>query len=110
MKFFVLGSLCLLFTSAVNAQEIECKPAIESGWEVARIDRLMDGEQNYLYHVKAKGDYRVADLIYSYEECFGFVNSVRATGKIEFTTSSPFKIVSLSLQDHDDPIIKFVCE
>lgn len=110
MKIFLLGSLCMLFASAVNAQEIECKPSAESGWASAQIDRLQDGVQNFLYHVKANGSYRVADLICSVEECFGFVNGFRATGKIEFTASRPFKIVSLSLSEENEPVKKFVCK
>ncbi len=110
MKTFQLVSLYMVLASAINAQEIKCTPTEESKWTAAEIEPLKDGAQAFLYHVKAYGPYRVADLICNYDECFGFVNGIKATGTIESTTSRPLEILSLSLEEKYSGLTKFTCK
>jgi hypothetical protein len=114
MKALVLMTIFTLTAVFAQAETVTCTPPKNSNWQNAEISELENGTQGYLLHVKAWGNYLVADLICNFEKCSGFINGNLTEGEIEYSSSGPLKVISFTFEnlvpDNFQVFTKFQCE
>ncbi len=101
----IVAVLCTFgFSNTVLAANV-CESVTPSPWREVSVEQLQDATQ-VLFQVKARGIYRVADLICNHDTCTGFENGSPTTGRIIQTSpNDSMDVISLEMSG-----VEFTCK